>query len=436
MGLSITKSPAYDANGNTTDDGSAFTFKYNYRNQIVEARHRTTGLLVGSYMYDAAGRRVEKAVAGGATQRFIYSGAETITTFDGSNNWQQNFVFGYGIDDILMLEQKDVLDFDSDLNTTEVTRAFYHLNALGSVMEITDMNQAIVEDYRYSAYGEPTITRSGVIQTADPLGQHWAFTARFYDEETSQYWLRTRPYDPGLGRFTTRDPASYDGSFDLYEYVGSDPTDSTDPFGLSELKHEEKLIRSQTVEEVWTYVCEIPEGQQKSCWQGRKECALQKVIVSWDIEIWHNTDDWDYTEYKRNDSWHTTVINAIKSAVPGTGARVVGWAAKGLGSKVAAAAAGVASDVLFVIGSLVFFWHETHPDQPLAVTKHGHREYDTVKWSNFHATKDPTWKRIPCHTAPAGAKECVFNPGDTYPHCGMPADGAGGDGRGPSGRNR
>jgi len=30
-----------------------------------------------------------------------------------------------------------VLDFDSDQNTSEVTRRYYHRNAMGSVMEIT-----------------------------------------------------------------------------------------------------------------------------------------------------------------------------------------------------------------------------------------------------------------------------------------------------------
>ena len=105
--------------------------------------------LVATYKYDAAGNRVEKAVNGGATERYVLSRAEqtsngidcwhVIATFDGSDNWRQNFVYRDEIDGIVMLEQKDVLDFDTDGNTTEITRNFYHGNALGSVMAISDM---------------------------------------------------------------------------------------------------------------------------------------------------------------------------------------------------------------------------------------------------------------------------------------------------------
>jgi len=116
-------------------------------------------------------------------------------------------------DGIQMLEQKDVLDYDSDGNTTEVTRSFYHRKALGSVMEITDMNQAEVVSYRYDPYGRITITRSGTTQSFDPLGNHWTFT----------------------GRFMQRDPLGYAPSPSLFAYVTSSPPNGRDPSGLDTL---------------------------------------------------------------------------------------------------------------------------------------------------------------------------------------------------------
>ena len=110
------------------------------------------------------------------------------------------------LDGIQALEQKDVLDHDTDGNTNEVTRSFYHRNALGSVMEITDMNEAVVVSYRYDAYGKATITRGGTPQSSDPLGNHWTFTGRFLDEEAGLLYYRARYYDPTLGRFLQRDP--------------------------------------------------------------------------------------------------------------------------------------------------------------------------------------------------------------------------------------
>ena len=86
-----------------------------------------------------------------------------------------------------MLEQADVLDYDADSNTTEITRNYYQANGLGSVMAITDANQSDVAEYRYSPYGEVTITRSGSTVSADPLGQAWTFTGWKQRSERSSF---------------------------------------------------------------------------------------------------------------------------------------------------------------------------------------------------------------------------------------------------------
>ena len=59
-------------------------------------------------------------------------------------------------------------------------------------MEITEMDQDVAVSYRYSPYGDPTITRNGQPEATDPLGQHWAFTGRYYDDEASAYYYRAR----------------------------------------------------------------------------------------------------------------------------------------------------------------------------------------------------------------------------------------------------
>jgi hypothetical protein len=41
--------------------------------------------------------------------RYIYSGAETVSVYDASTTWKQDFVFGQVIDEVLMLEQADVV---------------------------------------------------------------------------------------------------------------------------------------------------------------------------------------------------------------------------------------------------------------------------------------------------------------------------------------
>jgi RHS repeat-associated protein len=93
------------------------------------------------------------------------------------------------------------------------------------------MNQVKVESMRYTPYGEMTITRGGSGQATDPLGQHWSYTGRFYDEESGLYNYRARVYDPLRGRFLQRDPLSYAPGPNPYEYVASSPANASDPLG-------------------------------------------------------------------------------------------------------------------------------------------------------------------------------------------------------------
>ena len=225
-------SRTHDDNGNLTDDGT-LDYEYDYRNQIVRVKQSST--TIAEYKYDALGRRVEKD-DGSDVRRFIYSSAETVAVYDGSNAWVQDFVFGAVIDEVLMLEQADVLDFDTDANTSETTRSFYHRNALGSVMSITDMNEAEVVNYRYDPYGAVTITRNSTTQSSDPLGNPWMYTGRFADEESGLYYYRARHYSPVTGRFLQRDPLGYAPGPNVYAYANQSPVKYRDPLGLKSEK--------------------------------------------------------------------------------------------------------------------------------------------------------------------------------------------------------
>ena len=224
-------SRSHDKNGNLTDDGTN-TYEYDYKNQIVRVKQSST--TIAEYKYDALGRRVEKDDQTNV-ERYIYSADETIQVFDGSDVFVRSFVFGAVIDEVLMLEQADVLDYDSDTNTTESTRSYYHRNALGSVMEITDANEAVAVSYRYDPYGAVTITRNSTTQSTDPLGNPWMYTGRFTDEETGLYYYRARYYSPETGRFLQRDPLGYAPGANLYSYVKVAPTRLVDPYGMQEM---------------------------------------------------------------------------------------------------------------------------------------------------------------------------------------------------------
>ena len=68
----------------------------------------------------------------------------------------------------------------------------------------------------------------GASDVANPV----TFTGRRYDDDTGLYYYRNRIYHAQLGRFISRDPIGYSGSFSVYAYVGSHPIQRQDPFGL------------------------------------------------------------------------------------------------------------------------------------------------------------------------------------------------------------
>jgi RHS repeat-associated protein len=59
-----------------------------------------------------------------------------------------------------------------------------------------------------------------------------AYTGREWDPETGLYYYRARYYDPKVGRFISEDPIGFRGGVNFYSYVGGNPINRLDPFGL------------------------------------------------------------------------------------------------------------------------------------------------------------------------------------------------------------
>ena len=106
---------------------------------------------------------------------------------------------------------------------------YYHQNNLLSVAALTGSDGKAVERYAYTAYGKPTVWSddgNGNLTdiTTDPTqwkDNPYLFTGHRYDPETGLYYCGSRYYDPGLGRFISRDPIG--SGVNLYEYSNNDP---------------------------------------------------------------------------------------------------------------------------------------------------------------------------------------------------------------------
>ena len=117
---------------------------------------------------------------------------------------------------------------------------FYRKDAQANIVELLDNNGATVVKYKYDAWGNcKVLNASGVEITDDThIGvlNPFRYRSYYYDTETNLYFLKTRYYDPEIGRFMTiddlayLDPDSING-LNLYAYCGNNPVMMTDETG-------------------------------------------------------------------------------------------------------------------------------------------------------------------------------------------------------------
>ena len=117
----------------------------------------------------------------------------------------------------------------------QMTVEFYHLDAQGNVLVLTDSNGAVVESHDYDVFG----------QEVSPPGantQPRRFTGKERDTETGWDYFGARYYGSRIGRFTTTDPVVDVKSalvnpqrWNKYAYGLNNPLRNVDPDGRDSL---------------------------------------------------------------------------------------------------------------------------------------------------------------------------------------------------------
>jgi RHS repeat-associated protein len=165
-----------------------------------------------SYKYDPFGRRIEKNINETIT-KYLYDKEDIIAEYDGNNQLLSHYIHGPGIDEPIAMVKNS-------------QSYFYHLDGLGSVTGITDSNGSVIQRYDYDSFGN-------IVSMLDPnFKQPYTYTSREYDEETGLYYYRTRYYNAKIGRFITEDPIGLAGGINQFAYVGNNPVNWIDPWGL------------------------------------------------------------------------------------------------------------------------------------------------------------------------------------------------------------
>jgi RHS repeat-associated protein len=119
--------------------------------------------------------------------------------------------------------------------------SFYLFDAQGSTRVLTDGSQNTSDTYLYSAFGE-TVAQSG---STDNSFQYVGLLGYYLDPETGELYVRARVYQPGIGRWLSRDPLL--ALREAYFYVRNNPIKWWDPRGLYPCIHERRTFGKWTL---------------------------------------------------------------------------------------------------------------------------------------------------------------------------------------------
>jgi RHS repeat-associated protein len=182
--------------------------------------------------YDALGRTVSRNLNGTITY-YYYDGERPIQETNSAGGGIATNYWGIGVDEIVIRFEAGGLQY------------FFYQDHEGSVTHVRNQYNQLLEQYRYDAFGTPTIRDgNGTVLGSSAINNRFMFTGREWAGAQSGvsfgfYEYRARAYHPGLGRFMSEDPKGFDaGDYNLFRYCGNDPGDRTDPMGLDEVEIE------------------------------------------------------------------------------------------------------------------------------------------------------------------------------------------------------
>jgi RHS repeat-associated protein len=224
----------YDLNGNLTNDGQRACF-WDEENRLVavEGSAPSNPRLRSEYLYDAQGRRIQKADLSGWTgcayaatnvTRFVWDGWLLLAELDEDNSVTAYHVHGLDLSQTL----QGAGGIGGLLARIEAgASSLYTFDGNGNITDVLGENATVVAHYEYDPFGR-TISQNGSYATVNP----WRFSTKQFDDRWGVYYYGLRFYSPALGRWISRDPIEVMKGQNLQRFVGNSPVCATDPFGL------------------------------------------------------------------------------------------------------------------------------------------------------------------------------------------------------------
>ncbi len=199
----------YDAQGNLSGVTGArnLTIWFDRDNRLLSLSGQTSGL----FLYDIFGNR-RQAIRSGLTTRYVLDPrgmSRVLMETDESGNPLVYYIYGKGL--------VGRIKADGAVH-------YYHGDALGSVLAMTDQNGVVSHRYSYDPFG-----RLLDQEEADPNPFTFVGMEGVMREGADLYYMRARYYDSRTGRFLSEDPIWRPN---LYVYAGGNPLRYSDPEGM------------------------------------------------------------------------------------------------------------------------------------------------------------------------------------------------------------
>jgi RHS repeat-associated protein len=228
---------AYNANGDLTqklatfhDDQIEWDYTYSVDGWLTKAEKKVNGEteFTEEYLYDPIGRKYKIATTEGAesTERyFACDGGSILLELDAvgegedrryelDTEYVRGPSLGGGIGGLLYTRDADG------------TTGYFHYDGQGNVVSITDEAREEIAYYEYDAWGN-------ILTACGSLANEFRHSTKQASTGTGLIDFGYRWYDSSVGRWTQRDPIGMAGGVNLYGYVGQDPVNYVDCFGLA-----------------------------------------------------------------------------------------------------------------------------------------------------------------------------------------------------------
>lgn len=180
---------------------------YNALNQLTETLTKNYKV---SFTYDAEGLRTGKTVNGEKTI-YVWDGEQVVMELSKGGAVQKRYIRG-----------NDLVYADKGENTE---KTYYVTDMHGNVVQLLDESGNVTKTYEYDSFGNE-------VKPEKKDENPYRYCGEYYDKETEEVYLRARYYEPGVGRFITRD--TYTGESDeplslhLYTYCANDGVNYVD----------------------------------------------------------------------------------------------------------------------------------------------------------------------------------------------------------------